>query len=242
MSEVEEPPILAVDGVVAGYDQINVLTGLSLVAAKSKITAIIGPNGHGKTTLMRVVTGILPLRNGGVSFLGKRIDGLSPQRIRALGVAMVPQGDLLFPSMTVLENLQLGGYLITNKGELRRKLEKVYDLLPRLHERRSQRADTLSGGERRMLAIGRAFAGDCRLLIADEPSLGLAPKVVDEVYSALTKFSGEALGVLIVEENTARITDFADRVFLIDEGRVAWQGDVTEMFMADDIVSSYLGA
>lgn len=242
MSKRQMEAILHVESVVAGYDEINVLRGLSLSAMRSEITAIIGPNGHGKTTLCRVIAGVLAARSGCVRFMDKRIDGLGPRRIRGLGVALLPQGDLLFPRMTVLENLLLGGYLVRNKSELNRQLDKVYGLLPRLYERRNQRADTLSGGERRMLAIGRAFAGHCQLLVADEPSLGLAPKIVDDVYAALASFAREALGVLIVEEDTTRIADFADRVFLVDEGRVAWCGDTAEMSSSSHIVSSYLGA
>ena len=177
--------LLELKNIVAGYHGQPVLKDISLSVAEGSVVMVIGPNGHGKTTLLRCVSGLVGLKSGSIMFAGQRIDGKRADRIVASGVIHIPQGDLPFPDMSVADNLLMGAYLASSKAEMRQRLEEVYDLLPRLAERRPQMASTLSGGERRMLAIGRGLMAGGRILLVDEPSLGLAPIVIEQIYSIL---------------------------------------------------------
>ncbi len=183
-------PLLSLAGLSAGYGANQVLRGVSLEVPEGRLTAIIGPNGHGKTTLLRTISGLVPVSAGTIQFDGRPLAGKRADEIVAAGIVHVPQGDLLFPEMTVLENLQMGAYLPEAGKQMRSRLDEVFALLPKLKERRDQVASTLSGGERRMVGIGRGLMTGGKLLMLDEPSLGLAPIVIDRIYdviSALTR-------------------------------------------------------
>jgi branched-chain amino acid transport system ATP-binding protein len=234
--------LLGLDGVSAGYGHQVVIRELSLSIETGRIAALIGPNGHGKTTLLRAISGLVHLRGGTVSLDGRRIDKLRPDEIVAAGIIHVPQGDLLFPDMTVLENLRMGAYLPEAARLESQRLEEVFALLPKLRERQSQVAGTLSGGERRMVGIGRGLMAGGRLLMLDEPSLGLAPIVIDQIYEVIGSLRDSGRTVLIVEENATRIAEVADVLHLLDNGRFAWSGTGAELLSRPEILATYLGA
>jgi branched-chain amino acid transport system ATP-binding protein len=179
---------------------------------------------------------------GEIHFAGRRIDKLRPDQIVELGIIHVPQGDLLFPSMTVHENLLMGAYRTREPGRIAERLEQVFTLLPKLRDRRDQVAGTLSGGERRMCGIGRGLMAGGELLMLDEPSLGLAPIVIDQVYEVILDLRRNGLSILLVEENAQRIADIADRIHLLDNGRFAWSGIGSELMARPEIIEAYLGA
>jgi branched-chain amino acid transport system ATP-binding protein len=232
---------LALDNVAAGYGQQLVIQDVSLSVAEGTLAALIGPNGHGKTTLLRTISGLVPCRAGTIRFHDARIDRLRPDEIVAAGIIHVPQGDLLFPDMTVLENLRMGAYLPAAAQQEAQRLEEVFSLLPKLKERRGQRASTLSGGERRMVGIGRGLMAGGKLLMLDEPSLGLAPIVIDQIYAVISALRAAGRTIVIVEENATRIAELADRLHLLDNGRFAWSGSGAELLSSPELLSAYLG-
>ncbi len=232
---------LALENVASGYGPHLVLRDVSLAVEEGTLAALIGPNGHGKTTLLRTISGLVPCREGTISLGGRRIDRLRPDEIVSAGVVHVPQGDLLFPDMTVIENLRMGAYLPAAAAMETQRLEEVFTLLPKLKERRGQTASTLSGGERRMVGIGRGLMAGGSLLMLDEPSLGLAPIVIDQIYAVITALRASGRTILIVEENATRIAGLADRLHLLDNGRFAWAGTGAELMSSPEILSAYLG-
>jgi branched-chain amino acid transport system ATP-binding protein len=232
---------LALDNVASGYGAHLVLREVSLDVQEGTLAALIGPNGHGKTTLLRTISGLVSCRQGTISLGGRRIDRLRPDEIVSAGVVHVPQGDLLFPDMTVLENLRMGAYLPAAAALEKQRLEEVFTLLPKLKERRGQTASTLSGGERRMVGIGRGLMAGGSLLMLDEPSLGLAPIVIDQIYAVITALRASGRTIVIVEENATRIAGLADRLHLLDNGRFAWAGTGAELMSSPEILSAYLG-
>ncbi|TVQ58217.1 MAG: ABC transporter ATP-binding protein [Rhodobacteraceae bacterium] len=234
-------PALSVEGLASGYAGRNVLTGLGFEVPKGGCVTIVGPNGHGKTTLLRTISGLLRARAGRVRIDGRDVTGLAPNRIAAAGVAHVPQGDLLFPQMTVAENLLMGAYLETDAGEIARRLAYVYGLLPKLAERRDQIAASLSGGERRMAGIGRGLMMGADLLLIDEPSLGLAPIIIEQIYGVIGALKAEGRSILLVEENPARVADLADAIHLLDNGALVWSGAPQELLARDELLATYLG-
>ena len=233
--------LLHVDAIEAGYGAQTVIRGLSLRMAEGDFAALIGPNGHGKTTLLRAISGLVRLRHGSITLGGIRIDGLRPDEVAAAGIVHVPQGDMLFPEMTVLENLRMGAYLPAAATREAERLEEVFALLPKLKERSKQTASTLSGGERRMVGIGRGLMAGGRLLMLDEPSLGLAPIVIDQIYAVIAGLRDSGRSVLIVEENASRIAEYADRLHLLDNGTFAWSGSGAELMSRPEILATYLG-
>lgn len=234
--------LLKIDGISAGYHGQDVLRGLSLTVAEGNLVAIVGPNGHGKSTLLRAISGLLRLTGGSIQLGERRLDRLRPDEIVAAGVVQVPQGDLLFPEMTVLENLQMGAYLPAASARMAERLEEVYTLLPKLRERQHQVASTLSGGERRMVGIGRGLMADARLLLLDEPSLGLAPIIIDQIYEVITTLKHSGRTILLVEESAARVADKADHIHLLDHGEFVWSGAGSELMARPEILATYLGS
>ena len=232
--------MLDVSNLKAGYGAAKVLQDVSLSVDEGKFVVVTGPNGHGKTTLLRVLSGLLPVDSGEVTFLGERLNGRSASSIVGRGLVHIPQGDLLFVDLTVEQNLSMGAYLRDAWKGRRERMRRVYELFPRLEERRTQQARTLSGGERRMLGIGRGLMSNAKMLMVDEPALGLAPVLVQEVYATLDKIARSEATVLLVEETLANAKDIADYVYLMDTGRIVHQGTMAE-FGEDVLASTYLG-
>lgn len=233
--------LLELRDIQAGYGAQTVLRGLSLDLQPGEFAALIGPNGHGKTTLLRAISGLVRLRGGEMRLDGQTIAGLRPDQIVAAGIVHVPQGDLLFPEMTVLDNLRMGAYLPEAAAHEAARLEEVYTLLPKLRDRQHQTASTLSGGERRMVGIGRGLMAGGKLLMLDEPSLGLAPIVIDQIYAVIARLRESGRSVLVVEENASRIAEYADRLHLLDNGTFVWSGGGAEFLAQPEILSTYLG-
>lgn len=226
----------------AGYGGQRVLRGVGLAVPEGGVVTLIGPNGHGKTTLLRCISGLVPLSGGRILLDGSDISGQPAHEIVARGIGHIPQGDLIFPEMSVYDNLMMGAYLPRAYAGADAKLAEVFELLPRLRERRRQIASTLSGGERRMLAIGRGLMTRARILLIDEPSLGLAPLVIDQIYEVIADLKAQGLTILLVEENASRAMDMADHVHLLDDGVLVWSGTAAEMAENEDILATYLGA
>jgi len=233
--------MLEVSNLSAGYGAATVLQDVSISVDEGKIVVVTGPNGHGKTTLLRVLSGLLPVNHGEIEFCGERLNGRSAATIVAHGLVHIPQGDLLFVDLTVEQNLFMGAYLRNAWKARRERIRRVYELFPRLEERRAQQARTLSGGERRMLGIGRGLMSNAKLLMVDEPALGLAPVLIQEVYATLARVARSEATVLLVEETLANAKDIADYVYLIDTGRIVHQGTMAEIG-ADVLTSTYLGS
>lgn len=233
--------LLHIDGIKAGYGAQDVLNGVSLSLEEGAFCGLIGPNGHGKTTLLRCISGLIRPHQGTITFAGERTDRLRPDEIVERGIIHVPQGDILFTEMTVLENLRMGAYLPEAAARESERLEEVFTLLPKLKERRGQVASTLSGGERRMVGIGRGLMAGGRLLMLDEPSLGLAPIVIDQIYEVISELRDSGRSVLIVEENATRIAEYARTLHLLDDGRFKWTGTGEELMSSPEILATYLG-
>ncbi|MCX7891974.1 MAG: aldehyde dehydrogenase family protein [Burkholderiales bacterium] len=231
---------LAVRALAAGYGPIRVLEGLDLDVRAGRLTALVGPNGAGKTTLLKAITGLIA-RSGEVVFDGQALPPASPVAAVKRGIAHVPEGRQLFPLMTVAENLELGGYLAA-KGERAARIEEVYAAFPKLAERRTQLAGTMSGGEQQMLAIGRALMSRPRLLVLDEPSLGLAPKMVEELLAMVRRICDRGVTVLLVEQNVAKALAIAEDAYVLERGRVALAGSARAVLESDQIRDAYLGA
>ncbi len=233
--------MLEVRGLRSGYGASTVIDGIDLDVAEGEFVVIIGPNGHGKTTLLKAISGLLPARSGTVRFKGEDITGQRTESIVGKGLVQIPQGDLLFPDMSVQENLLLGAFTRGRGGGRSERLAEVYEIFPRLAERSGQRARTLSGGERRMLALGRGLMTRADLLMIDEPSLGLAPVLVDEVYERIGRIAQSGVTVLLVEENFAHVREVADRVVLVENGSVVLAGSVAEVLEDPAVTATYLG-
>ena len=233
--------MLEIVKIESGYSSLRVIKGISLEVPKSKLVTIIGPNGHGKTTLLRSISGVLRLQSGEINFEGKRIDNLRVDEIVKKGIVHIPQGDMLFPEMNVKDNLLMGAYLVRNQPELKKRITQVLELFPQLGERENQIASTLSGGERRMLAIGRGLMTGAKILLIDEPSLGLAPVVIDDIFKILKELNNQGQTILLVEENVSRVINVSDHIYLIDDGLIAWQGTGEELSSESNIMEVYLG-
>jgi branched-chain amino acid transport system ATP-binding protein len=241
MAEPSASPCLAVNALVTGYDARNVLSGVSLSLNSGELVTVVGPNGHGKTTLLRAISGLLPARKGSVSLNGRVISGMPAHRVAANGVIHVPQGDLLFAGMSVLENLLMGAYLDSDKAAVARRLDEVFTLLPKLAERQTQIAASLSGGERRMVGIGRGLMMKGTVMLIDEPSLGLAPIIIEQIYEVIARLKASGRTILLVEENPARVADIADRIHLLDNGTFVWSGEPAVLLQRDELLATYLG-
>jgi branched-chain amino acid transport system ATP-binding protein len=233
--------MLDVHGLVAGYGQVPVLHGVSLTVEEGQTVVIVGPNGHGKTTLLRAISGLVGVRGGEIHFDGRRIDHQPAERIASLGLVHVPQGDLLFPDSSVQDNLYTGAFRSAAWAARAERIERVYELFPRLGERRKQRARTLSGGERRMLALGRGLMAEARMLMIDEPSLGLAPLLVEEVYRHVKTIADSGITVLLIEENFSHVKALADRIHVLENGTFVREGTADQLMQDDSLVRTYLG-
>jgi branched-chain amino acid transport system ATP-binding protein len=212
--------MLELDQVRAGYGAINVLWDVSLTVQAGQLTTIIGPNGAGKTTLLRAIMGLVPVSQGRITLRGKPLNGTPTWDMADASVAMIPEGRMVFRDMSVEENLIVGAFSKAQRAHVKQRLEAAYDMFPRLRERRSQLAGSLSGGEAQMLAMARGLMSDPRLLIIDEPSLGLAPLVVNELFEILARLKSEGRTIVLVEQNTERALGVADHVYLMQCGRV----------------------
>ncbi len=234
-------PLLEVEGLTSGYHRQAVLRDLTFDVNQGSAVGIIGPNGHGKTTLLRTISGLIPLMSGDIRLEGNSLKGAKPEKIVEQGVVHIPQGDHVFSEMSVRHNLNMGAYLPSAHAELEQRLQIVFEIFPRLKERQAQTANTLSGGERRMLALGRGLMTGGKILLIDEPSLGLSPIAVDLIYEVIRQLKAEGRTILIVEENISRIVDFVDHIYLVDNGKFVWDGNPEELTKRDEILQTYLG-
>ncbi len=233
--------MLKVSNLESGYGEMQILWGIDLEIEKGSITTILGPNGAGKTTTLRTIFGMLKPWNGRVEFNGGDITNLPPHSKVEIGMTMVLEGRHLFPNMTVEENLLLGAYTKRAERDKEDTIEFVYNLFPILKERFKQKAGTLSGGEQQMLAIGRALMTRPELILMDEPSQGLAPKVVGEMFGAISRLRDEGLTILLVEQNVFASLEISDYAYILTEGRIAFKGGVDEIKESEEIKKAYLG-
>ena len=232
--------MLSVRDLVTAYGKIEALKGVSLDVAAGSITCLLGPNGAGKTTLMMTVAGVLRRKKGSIRFAKKDISSLQPHAIVARGIALVPENRLVFPNMSVLENLQAGGY--QRKDAIAGDIERLYARFPRLKERSAQQAGTLSGGEQQMLAVARALMSRPTLLLMDEPSLGLAPMVVEEIFRIIAELHRDGTTIFLVEQNAHMALKVAQHFYLMEQGRVTFSGDPGSLAEDEVIRRAYLGS
>jgi branched-chain amino acid transport system ATP-binding protein len=233
--------VLELSAVRAGYGTFHALFDVSLEVRQGEAVAVIGPNGAGKTTLMRVVSGMIRPTAGAISMEGVDLVATPAHRIIELGMAHVPESRRLFASMTVEENLKMGGFMAAARPKFRQRLDFVYELFPRLRERRHQRAGSMSGGEQQMCAIGRALMSEPRLLLLDEPSAGLAPVIVEMVFDLVKRIRAGGVTVLIVEQNVQQVLRVVDRAYLLKAGSIRASGPAAELLASDSIREAYLG-
>jgi branched-chain amino acid transport system ATP-binding protein len=233
--------MLDVSDLVTAYGKIEALKGVSLQLETGKITCLLGPNGAGKTTLMMTIAGILRPRRGSIRLAGSELTGLAPARIVAQGVALVPENRLVFPHMSVRENLLAGAYQRRGKAEIDADIERMYARFPRLRERHAQLAGTLSGGEQQMLAVARALMSRPRILLMDEPSLGLAPLIVAEIFSIIGELNRDGTTIFLVEQNAHMALKVAHQFFLMEQGRITFRGTPGQLAEDEVIQRAYLG-
>lgn len=233
--------MLKVQGINVYYGVVPALMEISLEMMKGEFISLLGPNGAGKTTTVKTIMGVLKPRSGRIFFEGQEINGQPPHRIVGLGISLVPEGRLLFPEMSVLENLDLGASTPEARGKFFDSLELVFSLFPRLSARKSQMAGTLSGGEQQMVAIGRAVMSRPRLLFLDEPSLGLAPLLIKDLFQKMKELNEAGIGILLVEQNAVQALKISQRAYVLESGRIVFEGASSE-FAHSEIISYYVGA
>jgi branched-chain amino acid transport system ATP-binding protein len=234
--------MLALDGITAGYGAFTALWDVSLRVESGEAVAVVGPNGAGKTTLMRVISGLLPSRTGRFVFEGADLSGRKAYDVVAHGIAHVPEGRRIFPALTVGENLKMGAFLPAARSHYRESLERVYTLFPVLAERQGQRAGSLSGGEQQMLAVGRALMSKPKLILLDEPSMGLAPVMVLRLFDLIRRVREEGYTILVVEQNVRQVLKIVDRAYLLEVGRIKMEGRASELAEQDFVRKAYVGA
>jgi len=235
--------LLKVDEIHVGYGTVEVLNGMSMDVRQSELVTILGSNGAGKTTLVKTISGFLRPQKGVIEFNGSRIVGMEADVITRLGLSHCPEGRSLFIDLTVADNLKLGAYIFKkDENKVRAGLERIYNLFPILQERRKQKAGTLSGGQQQMVAIGRALMAEPKLLILDEPSLGLAPLIIDKLFETIKGISTtEGITVLLVEQNAVKSLEIADRGYVIESGKVVLSGSQAELYGNEGVRRAYLG-
>ena len=234
-------PMLRVDAVSAGYDGFQALFGVSLEVSAGESVAVIGPNGAGKTTLLRAISKLIEVTGGDIAMEGRSLNDVPAYEVIGHGIAQVPEHRRLFPRLTVEENLKMGGFLPSARAQYAERLAYVYSLFPRMQERSSQLAGTLSGGEQQMCAIGRALMSGPKLLLLDEPSAGLAPVVVQSIFDMVKRICAEGYTVLIVEQNIRQVLKVVDRAYLLETGRIKQSGPAAELLASSEIRKAYLG-
>ncbi|MBU6242989.1 MAG: ABC transporter ATP-binding protein [Acidobacteria bacterium] len=233
--------LLEVKNLKVGYGKIIAVKDISITVNKGEIVTLIGSNGAGKSTTLRTISGLLKPKSGEIHFEGNRIDGKEGHEVVKLGLCQSPEGRRIFPRMTVSENLDLGAFLRTDKAAIEADRERVLDLFPRLRERISQRAGTMSGGEQQMLAVSRAMMGAPKLLMLDEPSMGLAPVLVDMIFETITKIREQGITILLIEQNAAAALDVADRAYVLESGTIKMSGKASDLAKDSAVTKAYLG-
>jgi ABC-type branched-subunit amino acid transport system ATPase component len=233
--------LLKVDGIHAGYGKLEILHGVTLEVRPGEFVCVIGPNGAGKSTTFKTIVGLLRPKSGRVRFDGGEITGLRPDQILRRRLAYVPQGRIVFPQMTVRENLEMGGYIETDRAKLRDALDRVFALFPILGERRKQKAETMSGGEQQMVAIGRALMTSPKLILLDEPSLGLSPKLVTLIFDKLLEMKRAGYSLVVVEQNAAKALSVADRGYVLELGENRFEGTGQALLNDPEVRRLYLG-
>ena len=224
------------------YGVIQALKGISFEVEQGDVVALIGANGAGKTTTLHTITGLLPSKAGNITFEGTDITHVPGYKLVSMGIAHVPEGRRVFASLTVLQNLKMGAYTRNDKKEIEDTIEMIYKRFPRLKERKNQLAGTLSGGEQQMLAMGRALMSHPKTILMDEPSMGLSPKLVKEIFSIIRKLHEQGITILLVEQNAKMALSIADRAYVLETGRITMEGDAKELLNNEQVRKAYLGA
>jgi branched-chain amino acid transport system ATP-binding protein len=233
--------MLKIENLEVAYGSIKAIKGISLEVNQGEIVTLIGSNGAGKSTTLRAISGILKPRSGSITFNGERIDGVEGHEIVAKGICQSPEGRRIFPKMTVDENLDLGAFLRNDKNEIANDRKRVLELFPRLQERIDQKAGTMSGGEQQMLAVGRALMGSPKLLLLDEPSMGLAPVLVEMIFETIEKINKQGTTILLVEQNALAALNVADRAYVLESGSIKMSGKAKDLISNDEVTKAYLG-
>ncbi|WP_295630792.1 ABC transporter ATP-binding protein [uncultured Mitsuokella sp.] len=234
-------PMLKIDNIDVYYGAIHALKGISLEVNQGEIVTLIGANGAGKSTTLRTISGLLKPKNGSITFMGQNIAGVRAHEIVKKGISQVPEGRRVFAEMTVMENLDLGAFVRKDKDGIQQDLKKVFELFPRLEERKNQSAGTLSGGEQQMLAMGRALMSRPKLLLLDEPSMGLAPLLIKEIFNIIVDINKSGTTVLLVEQNANMALSIANRAYVLETGRITLSGSAQELAASEDVRKAYLG-
>ena len=234
-------PMLTVENIHVYYGNIAAVKGISIDVMKGEIVTLIGSNGAGKSTTMRAISGLVSPRRGSITFEGRKISGMPGHQVTALGISQSPEGRRIFGRMTVDENLDLGAFLRNDKDGILEDRDRVYDLFPRLKERIHQKAGTLSGGEQQMLAVARALMGRPRLLMLDEPSMGLAPLLVELIFNTIKQIREQGMTILLVEQNALAALDVADRAYVLESGVIKQTGKAADLAASDEVRKAYLG-
>ena len=234
--------MLEIKNLSVSYGAIDAVKDISLTVNDGEIVSLIGANGAGKTTTLHTITGLVPAKSGSVMFNGVDLLKTRNDKIVSLGMAHIPEGRHVFTRMSVEENLEMGAFCLKSQSELKQDLDMVYGLFPRLKERRNQKAGTLSGGEQQMLAMGRALMSHPKTILMDEPSMGLSPKLVKEIFSIIRKLHEQGITVLLVEQNAKMALSIADRAYVLETGRITMEGDAKELLNDEQVRKAYLGA
>lgn len=234
-------PMLKIDNIDVYYGAIHALKGISLEVKEGEIVTLIGANGAGKSTTLRTISGLLKPKTGSITFLGQDIAGVRAHEIVKKGISQVPEGRRVFAEMTVMENLDLGAFVRKDKAGIQQDLKHVFELFPRLEERKNQSAGTLSGGEQQMLAMGRALMSRPKLLLLDEPSMGLAPLLIKEIFNIIVDINKSGTTVLLVEQNANMAFSIANRAYVLETGRITLSGSAQELAASEDVRKAYLG-